>query len=129
VSDLWLPPQVIQNRGYVEREGEIEELPIPAHVERLLEPGTRRFRVGECTVLISQHPEADPEPKLRGKWHLSISHVERDPTWDEIATARYALVPDHCLMVQVLPPREEYLNMHEHCFHLWEIDADPRFLA
>jgi hypothetical protein len=120
MSGLWLPPQVVRDRGYVEREGEIEELPIPPDVARLVEPGTRRFRYRECTVLVSRDPHL-------GKWHLSISHVERDPTWDEIAGARYALIPDEAYMVQVLPPRAEYLNLHEHCFHLWEVDGDERW--
>jgi hypothetical protein len=27
-------------------------------------------------------------------------------------------------MTAVLPPRDEWVNVHETCFHLWEID-DP----
>lgn len=122
MSSLWLPSEVISNRGYVEREGEWEELPIPQNVAQLLEPGTRRFRYGECTVLVSRNPGD-------GKWHLSISHTDRHPTWDEIVGARYALIPNEALMVQVLPPRGEYTNLHEHVFHLWEIDPDPRFMG
>lgn len=119
MSDLWLPPSAL-NKGYEEREGDCEELPIPTHVAALLEPGTRRFSYGECTVLLSQDP-------YTSQWHLSISHGDRDPTWEEISGARYELIPDEITMVQVLPPRKDYTNLHDHCFHLWEIEADARF--
>jgi hypothetical protein len=56
-----------------------------------------------------------------GRWHLSISHPDRDPTWEEIRSARYALLPDEAQMALILPPKAEYVNAHEHCFHLWEI--------
>lgn len=126
MSEIWLPPSAAvkqatsANRGYVEQDAEWEELTIPSHVAALLEPGTRRFRYGECTVLISRDPYTD-------QWHLSISHADRDPTWQEISGARYVLIPDEVTMVQVLPPRADYTNLHEHCFHLWEIEPDARF--
>jgi hypothetical protein len=25
-------------------------------------------------------------------------------------------------MAMLLPPRDEYVNEHEHCFHLWQIE-------
>lgn len=118
-GDLWLPASAM-NRGYVEQEGDWEELPIPAHVAAMLEPGTRRYRYLECTVLVSKDPYTD-------QWHLSISHTDRYPTWDEISGARYQFIPDEVTMVQVLPPRGDYTNVHPNVFHLWEIEPDPRF--
>lgn len=56
-----------------------------------------------------------------GRWHLSIAHPDRDPTWKEIHDARYKFVPDEVTMVMFLPPKAQYVNLHEHCFHLWEI--------
>lgn len=119
MGDIWLPPSAL-NRGYVEKPGDWEELATPEHVAALLEPGTRRFRYLECTVLVSRDPYTD-------EWHLSISHVDRDPSWEEISGARYQFIPDEVTMVQVLPPRADYTNLHEHCFHLWEIAPDTRF--
>lgn len=55
-------------------------------------------------------------------WHLSIAHPDRYPTWDEIADARYRLVPDDVTMAMLLPPSDEYVNEHPHCFHLWQVD-------
>lgn len=57
-----------------------------------------------------------------GKEHVSISHAKRLPTWDEIKYVRYKLMKDNATIVQILPRREEYINIHENCFHLWEID-------
>jgi len=66
-----------------------------------------------CYVLVGK--------EANGRWHLSIAHVDRYPTWDEIRDARYALVPDHITMAMLLPPREKYVNVHPCCFHLWEV--------
>jgi len=55
------------------------------------------------------------------RWHLSISHPGRYPTWDEIRDARYALLPDQCTMAMLLPPKAQYVNLHKNCFHLHEV--------
>ena len=61
-----------------------------------------------------------------GYWHLSISHQTYDnkpgryPTWDEIADARYELLPDNTIMVMALPPKDAYINAHPTTFHLHE---------
>ena len=32
-------------------------------------------------------------------------------------------------MAQIFPPREEFVNVNENCFHLYEIDADGEMEA
>jgi hypothetical protein len=71
-----------------------------------------------------------PEPP---GWHLSISHRSnllgptghplpgRYPTWDEIADARYLFCPKTITMAMLLPPPEEYVNIHQSTFHLWQV--------
>lgn len=62
-------------------------------------------------------------------FHLSISHRTNDippvpgryPTWDEIVDARYQFCPPQVVMAMLLPPKEEYVNLHETTFHLWEV--------
>lgn len=54
------------------------------------------------------------------RWHLSISTATRNPTWEEIAKARYDLLPDEITVAMYLPPRGEYVNAHPYCFHLTE---------
>ena len=56
-----------------------------------------------------------------GRWHMSISCSDRHPTWEEIKQARYDLLPDDIFMVQILPPKKYFVNVHPHTFHLWEL--------
>lgn len=64
-----------------------------------------------------------------GRAHLSISHRLSDgtrrpgryPTWDEIKDARYRFAPMGVTMAMLLPPEQEYVNVHATTFHLWEI--------
>jgi hypothetical protein len=64
------------------------------------------YRVGDCKVIQTD------------RTHLSISCEGRDPTWEEIASARYVLLPRLRDCVMLLPPDDEYVNAHEHCFHV-----------
>jgi hypothetical protein len=58
--------------------------------------------------------------------HLSVSFAPkpgstlRYPTWDELVEARYMFMPDNIDVVMHLPPRAEYVNLHDTCFHLHE---------
>lgn len=78
---------------------------------------TKLYSKGPCRVLVSQEPHG---AKLR--WHLSISCSDRYPGWEEIKDARYALLPLGLTFAQILPPPNEYTNIHPNCFHLWEIE-------
>ena len=77
----------------------------------------KAFVKGPCRVLISQE---DHLGKLR--WHLSISCRDRYPGWEEIKDARYSLLPSGLTFAQILPPLDQYINIHPNCFHLWEVD-------
>lgn len=68
-----------------------------------------------------------------GLRHLSVSFVDhrgeptRYPTWDELADARYALLPDDIEVVMYLPPSEQFVALHDTCFHLHELpDTEDR---
>ena len=83
--------------------------------------GTKCFCKGPCRVLLSCELSAGfPRPAKR--WHLSISCVDRYPTWDEIKDARYTLLPMGITFAQILPPLNDYVNLRNFTFHLWEID-------
>lgn len=73
--------------------------------------GARLFMMNGCSIILTHEPDG---------WHLSIARRDRDPTWEEIATARYRLLRDVPEMVMHLPPMDEYVNYHGHCFHLYE---------
>jgi hypothetical protein len=93
-------------------------VPVPAATRENFPEGAycHCYRLGECSVIVTREG---------GRWHLSIAHHARDPTWDEIAQARYRILPDAAWLAIVLPPRAEYVNLHRHCFQMVEIDPLP----
>lgn len=82
-----------------------------ARVPELAAAGATLYRMGACRIIVSEEPSG---------WHLSISCANRDPTWQEIATARYRLLGAVREMAMFLPPLDDYVNMHQHTFHLYE---------
>lgn len=82
------------------------------------------FTMGECSILLAREQAGIDGEWL---WHLSISHKERHPSWDEIKTARYRLLDKDKCFGMLLPPPQYYVNIEtqDHVFHLWEI-TDPR---
>ena len=56
--------------------------------------------------------------------HMSISHPTRYPTWDEISRTRYKFFSDDINFVMYLPKKSEYVNVHENCFHLYQLRTD-----
>ena len=76
-------------------------------------PYCKTFKWGDCRVFVGQEPGIG--------WHLSMSQPYRYPTWDEIKSARYELLPHDVTMAMILPPTDEYVNFHPNCFHLHQI--------
>ncbi len=52
--------------------------------------------------------------------HISVSYASRDPTWRDLKLLRAAFFPDAVDVIQVLPRAGEFVNCHEHCFHLFQ---------
>ena len=84
----------------------------------------RHYAMGPCNVLVGREPAGSNGELL---WHLTISAPSRHPTWDEIKTARYRLLPADLTFGMLLPPADQYVNVEaqDHVFHLWET-TDPR---
>ncbi|WP_278752555.1 DUF7694 domain-containing protein [Alistipes putredinis] len=55
-----------------------------------------------------------------GKWHLSVS-AKQPLGYYQLKEIRYEFLPNDIHMAQIFPPREEFVNVHQNCFHLWEI--------
>jgi hypothetical protein len=84
-----------------------------------------RWREGPCPIPMNRAYYAG-DLKLFGGlepagWHLSISHPRRNPTWEEIKQARYEFCPHDVTLAMILPPTDEYVNIHNFCFHLHQI--------
>ena len=86
----------------------MQEIPSPM-------PGSRAYAWHGCHIIIA---------KEAGRWHLSISHPRRLPTWNEVRDARYLLLPADITMAMILPPPTQYVNVHPYCFHLHEIEGE-----
>jgi hypothetical protein len=62
-------------------------------------------------------------------FHLSISFTPlfgakaRYPSWEEIIEARWEFCPPAMTLAMLLPPKEQYVNLHDTTFHLWEVDG------
>ena len=76
----------------------------------------------DLTVTVSGDVEHDEK-----KWiHLSIAHPERMPTWEEVVAAKEWIIGRDEYAVQVIPPRERYVNTHPFCLHLFScVDGHP----
>jgi hypothetical protein len=77
----------------------------------------RRVDDGVLAAMVGEEPNG---------WHASVSFRDPDgalsryPTWDELAHARYELLPGHLDFVMHLPPVDEYVAVHPTTFHLHE---------
>ena len=95
------------------------ELPINVlnPVTHMLTEGTKPYAKGNLRVLFSSKERHLPDGSY---WkHASVSHHARYPTWDEILDVRYSFFDENDEVVQILPPKGEYVNLHKNCFHLW----------
>lgn len=58
-----------------------------------------------------------------GAWHLSVS-ANHTLGYYELKEIRYKFMPNDMQVAQIFPPREEFINLHENCFHLYELRED-----
>lgn len=66
-------------------------------------------------VIVSLDPT--PHGMLR---HVSVSYADRDPSWADLRAVRAALFDPGRDVIQLLPRAGEYVNLHAHCFHLFD---------
>ena len=55
-----------------------------------------------------------------GLWHLSAA-CNHTLGYYELKEIRYTFLPNDMFVAQVFPPREEFVNVSEFCFHLWQL--------
>lgn len=78
---------------------------------------TGAFRVGDMALIVSHSEE-------EGGWHLSMSHKNKLPTYEEMKDFRYKFLPNGINVCEIFPPRERFVNIHKFCRHLWEMPKD-----
>jgi hypothetical protein len=57
--------------------------------------------------------------------HVSVSRSDRTPTWDEMCQIKDLFWNSEDCVVQYHPPKSDYVNVHNHCLHLWRTDGIP----
>lgn len=76
--------------------------------------------------------DLEPEYAEAGLWeHVSL-HIRyrtlrgandkpltRTPTWDEMCAVKQRFWNDEEAVIQIHPPRSQYINTHPHVLHLW----------
>lgn len=51
--------------------------------------------------------------------HVSVSLPGRCPTWEEMCKVKALFWDDEDCVMQLHPPRSEWVNNHRFCLHLW----------
>lgn len=67
------------------------------------------------TVITSVALELDGKVWL----HVSLARRSRLPSWDDVVAVKNLFIGEDETALQVLPPRDRYINIHPHCLHLW----------
>lgn len=76
-------------------------------------------RIFRCMISDGRHPEsAILGPNY--KWeHVSVSLPNRCPTWEEMCAIKAVFWDDEECVMQLHPPKSEWVNNHPYCLHLW----------
>lgn len=55
-----------------------------------------------------------------GGWdHVSVSLVDRTPTWEEMELVKKLFFKEHETAMQLHVPGKDHINVHTFCLHLW----------
>jgi hypothetical protein len=73
-------------------------------------------------VICSARVEADGK-----RWmHVSASRPSRLPSWEDMRLVKDTFIGRERKAIQIMPPENEYVNLHQHVLHLWScLDGDP----
>lgn len=60
--------------------------------------------------------------------HVSVSLPNRCPTWEEMCRIKDLFWDETDAVMQLHPPRADWVNNHSYCLHLWrpQTEAIPR---
>lgn len=60
----------------------------------------------------------------KGWDHVSVSLVNRCPTWDEMCHVKDLMFEPQECAVQYHPAQSQYVNCHPYCLHLWRAQSE-----
>ena len=94
-------------------------MPIPPDMRQKKEKwGVFMIPLGELetAIVIADNGVSSPE------WeHVSVSLPTRCPTWDEMCKIKEIFFSDDETVVQYHPRKQDYVNIHRFCLHLWRL--------
>jgi hypothetical protein len=61
----------------------------------------------------------DQKSRLERWEHVSVSLASRCPTWQEMCFVKSLFWDDEDCVMQLHPPRSQWINNHPYCLHLW----------
>lgn len=83
-------------------------------------------------VIASNGDDMPPEDRWE---HVSVSLPDRCPTWEEMCYVQGLFWGPEDTVMQLHPPRKDWVNNHPYCLHLWRpvngqvIPAPPQYLV
>lgn len=57
--------------------------------------------------------------------HVSVSGKNRCPNWIEMCFVKDLFWGEDEVVMQLHPAKQDYVNQHPYCLHLWKPTADP----
>jgi hypothetical protein len=107
-GDVRLPDGRLLKRFGVELEAEVA-------------PGViQRQRAWQCPPISLRVIGSDEQTPHGLLLHVSLSHPNKLPTWEEVTMVRDAFFGADIDVMMVLPQAADYVNAHPYVFHLWQ---------
>lgn len=75
---------------------------------------------GPCGTALRIVASSGHDPDDDGGWeHVSVSTKRRVPNWQEMSWVKDMFWDDEECVMQLHPPKSQYVNNHPYCLHLW----------
>lgn len=75
--------------------------------------------MGWINLPISKRPLAVIFSNGGGWDHVSVSHRNKTPSWEEMCMVKDIFFDEEECVIQYHPPKSQYVNNHPYCLHLW----------
>lgn len=82
-------------------------------------PGFDRSAVYQCGDGLRVICSLD-ETQHGNLMHVSVSRAKENPSWDDLKAVRAAFFDSDIDCMMVMPKKEDYVNIHNFCFHIWQ---------